>query len=259
MRDQQGRYTVYWQPGCTSCLKTKEFLSHHRIEFESVNVRTDPAALERLTALGARSIPVIVRGADWTYGQDLDDVARFIGVGIDRARLPAAGLALRIERLLSAASRYTTDLSDSSLETLLPGRADRAAADLAWHIAMIVAGFVAAARGGCLSYDYFERRPTGADRGRTPLIAMQRTIAAQFADWWQTEADRLPDTVDTYYGRRATATVLERTAWHVAQHVRQLESLLRQEGREPELPLTDAELGGLPLPEGLWDPEIGQP
>jgi arsenate reductase-like glutaredoxin family protein len=34
--------TVYWQPGCTSCLKTKEFLRSHGVVFESVNVREDP-------------------------------------------------------------------------------------------------------------------------------------------------------------------------------------------------------------------------
>ena len=26
------RYTVYWQPGCTSCLKTREFLRANGIE-----------------------------------------------------------------------------------------------------------------------------------------------------------------------------------------------------------------------------------
>ena len=32
---------VYWQPGCSSCLKTKEFLLEHGIPFESVNVLDD--------------------------------------------------------------------------------------------------------------------------------------------------------------------------------------------------------------------------
>ena len=32
---------VYWQPGCSSCLKTKEFLLANGMEFESINVLED--------------------------------------------------------------------------------------------------------------------------------------------------------------------------------------------------------------------------
>lgn len=32
---------VYWQPGCSSCLKTKEFLLANGVEFESINVLED--------------------------------------------------------------------------------------------------------------------------------------------------------------------------------------------------------------------------
>ena len=32
---------VYWQPGCSSCLKTKEFLKDNGVDFKSVNVLED--------------------------------------------------------------------------------------------------------------------------------------------------------------------------------------------------------------------------
>ena len=32
---------VYWQPGCSSCLKTKEFLIANGMEFDSINVLED--------------------------------------------------------------------------------------------------------------------------------------------------------------------------------------------------------------------------
>ena len=32
---------VYWQPGCSSCLKTKEFLIANGMEFDSINVHED--------------------------------------------------------------------------------------------------------------------------------------------------------------------------------------------------------------------------
>jgi glutaredoxin len=251
------QYVVYWQPGCTSCLKTKEFLKRNGIAFESINVRADPDAGARLAALGARSIPVIARGAQWVYGQDLDAVARFLGVSADRTRLPVATLVLRIERLLAAVSRYTTQLPENVLETLLPGRADRAALDLAFHVPMIVAGFLDAARGGSLNFEYFERRPLRGQRNRAAVIATQQEIAADFRAWSQGDVANLPASLDTYYGPQPLAGALERTAWHVAQHARQLESLVAGAGLVPDGSLAADELAGLPLPEGLWDPEIG--
>ncbi len=254
-----GGFVVYWQPGCTSCLHAKEFLARHGVGFESVNVRAVPGAMRYLATLGARSVPVIARGADWTYGQDLDDVARFVGVDVARERLPPAMLAERLERLLGAVRRYTAQLPDAALETPLPGRADRAGADLAYHVPMIVAAFLEAAGGGRLTADFFERRPSGAGRERPALLAVQHDAAASFRDWWRHSADALPGTLDTYYGRHPLASVLERTAWHVAQHARQLESLLRHAGVEPDGALGGAELAGLPLPVAVWDAEIDGP
>jgi hypothetical protein len=67
------------------------------------------------------------------------------------------------------------------------------------------------------------------------------------------DADRL---LDTYYGAQPLHGVLERTAWHAAQHCRQLEHVILALGIEPKARLGDAELGGLPLPVGVWDKEI---
>jgi hypothetical protein len=35
---------AYWQPGCTSCLRMKEFLAKHGVPFISVNVLEDKGA-----------------------------------------------------------------------------------------------------------------------------------------------------------------------------------------------------------------------
>jgi hypothetical protein len=47
--------------------------------------------------------------------------------------------------------------------------------------------------------------------------------------------------------------VFERSAWHSAQHVRQLAAVLEREGLRPDGPLTAEDLAGLPLPERLWE------
>jgi hypothetical protein len=49
--------------------------------------------------------------------------------------------------------------------------------------------------------------------------------------------------------------VLERTAWHPAQHTRQLMLILDTLDIEPDGRLTAADLAGLPLPDKAWDNE----
>ncbi|MGH8705477.1 MAG: glutaredoxin family protein, partial [Burkholderiales bacterium] len=56
------RIRVFWQPGCTSCLKTKEFLTEQGVDYESINVHGNPAGMAELRKLGVRSVPVVARG-----------------------------------------------------------------------------------------------------------------------------------------------------------------------------------------------------
>ena len=42
---QPAHIKVFWQPGCSSCLRTKEFLTKQGIEYESVNVQDNAQAL----------------------------------------------------------------------------------------------------------------------------------------------------------------------------------------------------------------------
>ncbi len=59
---------AYWQPGCTSCLRMKEFLTKHGVSFVSVNVLEDKDAFAELASLGIRSVPIVRRGKDWANG-----------------------------------------------------------------------------------------------------------------------------------------------------------------------------------------------
>src|SRR5262249_46320093 len=47
------RVRVFWQPGCTSCLRTKEFLTRNNVDYESINVHGNEAGMEELRKLGA--------------------------------------------------------------------------------------------------------------------------------------------------------------------------------------------------------------
>jgi glutaredoxin len=248
--------SVYWQPGCTSCLKTREFLAMHGVEFDSIDVAANPEAMEALAKLGVRSVPVVVRGTEFVFGQDLDAVARFVDVVRQRdALLPVATLAQRLHDLCLQCARLARHLPESSLATRLPGR-DRSYLDLAYHVPMIVAGFLDAANGGCLTEEHFNRKPPPRIRGTADVAQVIERLARAFDDWWRANERALPGHVDTYYGHQPFHSVLERTTWHVAQHARQLERVVELAGVKLDSPLDPNLLAGLPLPRDVWDAEV---
>ena len=78
----ENRVRVFWQPGCTSCLRTKEFLTKHGVDYESINVHGNAAGMEELRKLGARSVPIVARGDRFVFAQTLTDVIQFLDLKI---------------------------------------------------------------------------------------------------------------------------------------------------------------------------------
>ena len=249
------KYTVYWQPGCTSCLKVKEFLRGHGIGFDSVNVREVDGAVEALAKLGARSVPVVARDDRFVHGQDLDAVAAFVGVAVNRERLAVPVLVSRLLALLDSAARLAEQLPAEALAERLPGR-ERTHLDLAYHVPQVVVAFLDAALGGRLTYEHFQRKPPGHLRTGAEVAALTRSVSQALAVWWGANQSRLPAALDTYDGEQPLHAVLERTTWHVAQHARQLERLLELRGITPDPRLAPSLLTGLPLPNDVWDAEV---
>ncbi|MDW8258503.1 MAG: glutaredoxin family protein [Gammaproteobacteria bacterium] len=251
---------LYWQPGCTSCLRAREFLRTNGVEFESVNVRADPQAYAELQALGLRTVPVLARGADYVLAQDIDEVAAFVGLSAERARLPVAELCARLTALLSIAERQIAEIPEHFATATVPGR-DRRWLDLAFHLPMIVRGFLEAAAGGELAYEFYEREAPPRASAPTAVARLVRQTRTRFTRWQRrhlTDPDLPARTLRTYFGAKRLDVVLERTTWHVAQHCRQLEDLLvRRAGVQPTVRLDRTLLEGLPLPQNIWDPEPG--
>lgn len=248
-------YQVYWVPGCTSCLRTKEFLSSQGIAFESINVAEQPEALEDLARIGFRSVPVVRRGDDAVFCQELQDVADFVGVLLKPTDLTIDQLVEKLDWILQAAQRFMKQLSDEQLGRHFPGR-DRPYRDLAYHIFAVAEGFLEAAQGGSLEMEAFLRTPPDGMVSGAAIADAGEVVRGSVQSWWHANRDALPDRVKTYYGERTTASVLERTAWHAAQHCRQLQAVVEMNNIAPEHPLGERELGGLPLPETIYDDEI---
>ena len=133
---------AYWQPGCTSCLRMKEFLTRHGVPFVSVNVLADKAAFAELAELGIRSVPIVRRGKDWANGQVLKDVARVAGIKWGGAKmLPVPELVSRLVTIQQAAQRLFAQIPDDKLGQQLPNR-PRSYAQLAYHIFNIADAFL---------------------------------------------------------------------------------------------------------------------
>ena len=70
---------LYTQPGCMPCMVTKRSLDKAGIEYETVNVREDPAALEELRRRDFASTPAIIAtvgGREYAWsGHRPDDIA----------------------------------------------------------------------------------------------------------------------------------------------------------------------------------------
>ena len=249
------RYQVFWQPGCSSCLRTKEFLKANGVPFDSINIRADEESLAMLVRLGAKSVPVVSLGDKFVFAQDLSTVAGFVGIAPPERGLPPEALATKLDAVLAAAGRYVLQLPDDVLANGLPGR-DRNFLDLAFHIFVIPLAFLEAARGGELTFEFFERKPPAGMTSASQVAAFGEEVRQEFETWWRANRADLVPRVATYYGEQTTASVLERTAWHAAQHCRQLMAVLEQLDIPPDGALGSAELDGLPLPEEIYDDEI---
>lgn len=249
---------AYWQPGCTSCLRMKEFLTKRRVPFISVNVLEDKAAFAELAELGIRSVPIVRRGKDWANGQVLKDVARVAGVPWGGAKmLPPDELIGRLTTIQTAAQRFFAQVPDDKLGQLLPNR-PRSYAQLAYHIFNIADAFLEhEVQGLPLKEGAYSRVPPPDMKTRNQILAYGGQVLAGIEDWWKGPGQTadFARKANVYYGDVTLHDYLERTTWHSGQHVRQLMMVLGMLGIAPDRPLGPETFDGLPMPDKVWDDE----
>jgi len=250
------RVKVFWQPGCTSCLRTKEFLTRQGVDYESINVQDNSAGMEELRSLGARSVPVVSRGERFVYAQTLTDVVKFLDLQIKlHEPLSPGELVRKLDLVLTAAARYIRQIPDDRLALPFRNR-KRPIRSLGCHLFRIPEAFLEVVPAGPLSYERIMAEPAAQVRSGDDIARYGEDVLARFKQWWAGYADKGCTTeMDTYFGRHTMHDVLERTVWHPTQHTRQLMLILDDLGIEPERRLTADDLAGLPLPEKAWDAE----
>jgi hypothetical protein len=256
--DTDAPLKVYWQPGCSSCLKTKEFLLANGVEFESINVIDDEKGFEELAVLGLKLVPIVARGKDWANGAVFRDVARVAGFEWhSHDMLSPTQMVDRINGILAGARRLAAQIPEDHLDDMLSGR-PRSYRQLAYHVFNIVEVFLERIeRDAPYTYEALLSILPGAMVSKQDLLDYADAIQRRFPTWWE-RGGRDTDFGQpgkVYYGEVTLLEVLERTGWHSGQHTRQLALVVESLGLVPDRPLTDADFAGLPMPNQVWDNE----
>ena len=217
----------------------------------------DPGAIDRLLALGPRTVPVLAKGDRYIFCQNLEDVAEFVGLqGTGHSPLPPPALITKWLIVLRAAQRYIRQLSDDRLRERAIDNRDRSIRLLSHHIFRIGAAFLETA------IDDVEYR---ADNANVPpaegtcttteeIVRYGDSVIERLENWWTRLDDKsCRDKVKTFYGAPPMHQLFERSTWHSAQHTRQMIAILERFGIEPAGRLSADNLAGLPLPERVWD------
>ncbi len=218
----------------------------------------DEKGRQALLALGARSVPVVSRGTSWVDGQALQALADFVGVRWQHRMLSPRDLAVRIDTVLAAASRFSGQLPAESLGAMLPN-GFRSYASLTTHVGQIIEAFLDFVEHGSKLEEAAYVKPVPASiRLPADLAAFHEGVRRRFEAWWRGHGGTFAfeGPAQVYYGEQSVHEFMERSAWHAAQHARQVQLLLQTLGIAPEVPLQAADLAGLPLPENVWDDKM---
>jgi hypothetical protein len=217
-------------------------------------VLEDPTGLDELRRLGARSVPVLSRGDDYVFAQNIGHVVRFLGLNEKTGPvLSPDQLIGRLDIFLDAAIRMIAQMPDDKLATEVPNR-PRSYRVLGHHIFRIAETFLEVANGETLLYEQLTSRPPDTMQHTPDIVAYGKDVRQRLAAWWKAKPDKTArEIVQTYYGPQLLHEFLERCTWHVGQHVRQWNMLLGMAGIIADRPPGAADFAELPMPSQVWD------
>ena len=214
----------------------------------------DPTGLDELKRLGARSVPVLSRGDDYVFAQNIGHVVKFLG--LNEATGPVLSpdqLIGRLDGFLEAAIRMIPQMPDAKLATEVPNR-PRSYRVLGHHMFRIAETFIEVANGATLEYGRLTATAPDGMQTTADIVAYGADVRRRLTEWWAAKPDKSGrDRVQTYYGPQTLHEYLERTTWHVGQHARQWVMLLGMVGITPDRPPDEADFAGLPMPSQVWD------
>jgi hypothetical protein len=210
--------------------------------------------MTELRRLGARSIPVLSRGDEWIFAQNIGHVVKFLG--LNEATGPVLSpieLMERLELFVKTAIQIVPQMPDELLPVHVPGR-PRSYLALAHHLFRIPEGMLEVANGATLTNDMLTGGPSPEMTTSASIGVYGQKVLAELQAWWGLKADKTGrETVQTYYGPQLLHELMERMTWHCGQHVRQWFMLLEMAKIPPAVILDASAFAKLPMPTNVWD------
>jgi len=208
-----------------------------------------------LARIGARSIPVLSRGDEFVFAQNIAQVVAFLKLDEKTGPvLSPAQLVERLDRFIGAALQIIPLMPDDRLDIEVPNRPRRYRV-LAHHMFRIPEALLETANGAFFSQGLATETARPEEMASTAALAgYGRGVRERVGEWWEAKPDKsCQETVQTYYGPQKLHEVLERATWHIGQHCRQWMMLLEMGGIGFERPLSDPDFLDLPMPKQVWD------
>ena len=205
-----------------------------------------------------RNVPVVARGDQFVFGQNLEDVAEFVGLqgGTGHTPLPPEQLIGKWLNVLRAAQRYLRQMPDARLNELVIDNRPRSIRLMGHHVFRIGEAYLKTAVDGVEYATQLANVPPkdGTFTTGEEIARYGDTVIARLEKWWKELPDKsCQQKVKTFFGMQPLHLLYERSTWHSAQHTRQLAAVLERFNIAPDKPLTKEDLAGLPLPERLWE------
>jgi len=210
-----------------------------------------------LLSLGVQTVPVLAKGGQYIFCQNLEDVAEFVGLqGTGHTPLPPAILVEKWLAVLRAAQRYIRQIPNPRLGERAIDNRDRSIRLLSHHIFRIGEAFLETAIDDVEYWANNANVPPqdGSCTTGDEIVAYGDGIIERIKNWWaQLDDKSCQQKVRTFYGTPPMHQLFERSTWHSAQHTRQMIAVLERFGIDPDRRLSADDLAGLPLPERIWD------
>ncbi|TBY59750.1 hypothetical protein E0H39_25650 [Rhizobium leguminosarum bv. viciae] len=243
--------SVYWIPGCSSCVKVKEFISEHGLAFESLNVLERPEAMEEVTRAGLRGVPAVRRANTYAYAQSLDDVAALLGVANKHTKLSCDVLFSRWDDILEKTRAIVAAFDADVLQRPVIPQRDRTIRELCVHTFQVAESFLRQVADDTIDARAIYLDPRPDIQTRADMLSYVDDVRCEYRNTFiPANSSAKPDYLNTHYGQQPFAQVLERGLWHTAQHARQLDHVAAGIGFELQIP--QALYLGLPIPNRLW-------
>ena len=204
-----------------------------------------------------RNVPVVARGEQFVFGQNLEDVAEFVGLqGTGHQPLPPEQLIGKWIDVLRTAQGLIRQLPDAALNERVVANRDRSIRLMCHHVFRVGEAFLESVVDGVEYAVQLANVPPAEGTFTTgdEIARYGESVIARLQQWWDNLDDKTcQQKVKTFFGMQPIYMLYERSTWHSAQHARQLTAVLEGRGIEPKARLKPETLAGLPLPERLWE------